>query len=85
MKRAKLPAMKRNAAVALGNGGTEEGVAVLARALGDCEPLVREHAAWTLRRIGIPAAREARRARLAVAPEARLRQPLESAIGALVD
>ena len=52
MKRAKLPAMKRNAAVVLGNVGTADDVVVLTRALDDPEPLVREHAAWALRRLG---------------------------------
>jgi len=51
MKRAKLPALKRNAAVVLGNVGTMEDVDVLMRALDDPEPLVREHAAWALSRI----------------------------------
>jgi epoxyqueuosine reductase len=51
MKRAKLPAMKRNAAVVLGNVGTAEDVDVLTRALDDPEPLVREHAAWALARL----------------------------------
>ncbi|MGQ0648578.1 MAG: tRNA epoxyqueuosine(34) reductase QueG [Gemmatimonadaceae bacterium] len=48
MRRARLPAMKRNAAVVLGNVGTEDDVEVLSRALDDEEPLVREHAAWAL-------------------------------------
>jgi epoxyqueuosine reductase len=51
MKRAKLPAMKRNAAVVLGNVGTADDVDVLTRALADEAPLVREHAAWALRRL----------------------------------
>ena len=50
MKRAKLRGLKRNAAVVLGNVGTSEDVDVLTRAL-DAEPLVREHAAWAVRRI----------------------------------
>jgi epoxyqueuosine reductase len=58
MKRAKLPAMKRNAAVALGDVGTAEDLDVLTRALDDPEPLVREHAAWALRQFdgarGVP-------------------------------
>ena len=54
MKRAKLRGLKRNAAVVLGNVGTSEDVDVLTRALDDAEPLVREHAAWALRRIGAP-------------------------------
>ena len=51
MKRAKLPAMQRNAAVVLGNVGTADDIDVLTRALDDPEPLVREHAAWALRRL----------------------------------
>ena len=42
----------RNAAVALGNWGDERGVSLLRRALADPEPLVREHAAWALERMG---------------------------------
>jgi epoxyqueuosine reductase len=51
MKRAKLRGLKRNAAVVLGNVGTMEDAAALAQALDDAEPLVREHAAWALRRL----------------------------------
>ena len=42
----------RNAAVALGNWGDERGIPVLRKALADPEPLVREHAAWALERMG---------------------------------
>jgi epoxyqueuosine reductase len=52
MKRAKLRGLKRNAAVVLGNVGTTDDVDVLTRALADDEPLVREHAAWALQRLG---------------------------------
>jgi epoxyqueuosine reductase len=38
MKRAKLPAMKRNAAVVLGNAGTSEDIGVLTRAIDDEAP-----------------------------------------------
>jgi epoxyqueuosine reductase QueG len=51
MKRAKLRGLKRNAAVVLGNVGNRPDVDVLTRALDNDEPLVREHAAWALRRI----------------------------------
>ena len=51
MKRAKLPGLKRNAAVVLGNVGTVADVPVLEQALDDPEPLVREHAAWALGRL----------------------------------
>ena len=52
MKRAKLRGLKRNAAVTLGNTGDARDVDVLTRALDDAEPLVREHAAWALERLG---------------------------------
>jgi epoxyqueuosine reductase len=52
MRRAKLRGRKRNAAVVLGNVGTAEDADVLAAALDDPEPLVREHVAWALARIG---------------------------------
>ena len=51
MKRAKLRGLKRNSAVVLGNVGSAEDANVLTRALGDPEPLVREHAAWALERV----------------------------------
>ena len=51
MKRAKLRGLKRNAAVVLGNIGTTEDTDVLTHALDDPEPIVREHAAWALRRV----------------------------------
>jgi epoxyqueuosine reductase len=51
--RAKRRGLARNAAVALGNVGTDEDVPYLARALAEHdEPLVRGHAAWALGRIG---------------------------------
>jgi epoxyqueuosine reductase len=51
MKRAKLRGLKRNAAIALGSVGTVEDIDVLTHALGDEEPLVHEHAAWSLARL----------------------------------
>ncbi|HEX2719111.1 MAG TPA: 4Fe-4S double cluster binding domain-containing protein, partial [Gemmatimonadaceae bacterium] len=51
MKRAKLRGLKRNAAVVLGNVGTAADIEVLARALDDEEPLVREHAVWAFQRL----------------------------------
>ena len=51
--RARRAGLARNAAVALGNIGTEDDVPVLRRAaLGHDEALVRGHAAWALGRIG---------------------------------
>jgi epoxyqueuosine reductase len=52
MKRAKRRGLARNAAIALGNVGTADDVPTLVAALNDPEPLVAEHAAWALERIG---------------------------------
>ena len=50
--RAKRVGLQRNACVALGNKGDSGAVPALRRALVVGEPLVREHAAWALGRIG---------------------------------
>jgi epoxyqueuosine reductase len=52
MKRAKRRGLARNAATVLGNVGTADDVGALVAALDDPEPLVVEHAAWALERIG---------------------------------
>ena len=52
VKRAKRRGYLRNVAVALGNAGDARAVPVLIEALRDPEPLVREHAAWALGRLG---------------------------------
>jgi len=55
--------LRRNAAVALGNGLDRADVPALADALrGDVSPLVRAHAAWALGRIGSPRAHAVLRA-----------------------
>lgn len=60
VKRAKRRGLARNAAVALGNIGTEDDVTPLAGALfAHDEPLVRGHAAWALGRLGATKARAA--------------------------
>ena len=59
LKRARREGLARNAAVALGNGGTAGDVPALREALGHAEPTVRGHAAWALGRIGGAAAHEA--------------------------
>jgi len=51
MTRAKLRGLRRNAAVVSGNVGTSDDADVLARALDDVEPLMREHAACALERL----------------------------------
>jgi epoxyqueuosine reductase len=84
MKRAKLRGLKRNAAVVLGNVGTSADVEALARALDDEEPLVREFAAWALRRISSPVALAPLQARLSDESDARVIEELRSAISALL-
>ena len=60
--RAKRIGLARNAAVALGNIGTEDDIATLVAAmLGHDAPLVRGHAAWAVGRISGRAARRALR------------------------
>ncbi|MBK6307123.1 MAG: hypothetical protein IPF47_15930 [Gemmatimonadetes bacterium] len=51
MKRTKLPKLKRNAAVVLGNAGGADDVERLAQARDSAEPLVREHAEWALEQL----------------------------------
>jgi HEAT repeat protein len=50
--------MQRNAAVVLGNIGTTGDVEVLTRAMGDDEPLAREHAASARGHVGALSARQ---------------------------
>ena len=51
VRRAKRRGYLRNVAVALGNTGSAEDIPALEEALKDPEPLVREHAAWAIKRI----------------------------------
>ena len=55
--RTKRRGLARNAAVALGNRGNSGDAAALIVALEDPVPLVREHSAWALQRIGAPGGR----------------------------
>lgn len=57
VKRTKRRGLLRNAAIALGNWGSDEAIAPLTLGLGDHEPLVRGHSAWALGRIGDPASK----------------------------
>ena len=51
VKRARRRGFLRNVAVALGNAGEAEHRPVLERLAADEDPVVREHAAWALRRL----------------------------------
>jgi epoxyqueuosine reductase len=73
--------LRRNAAVALGNGLDRADVPALAEALAtDRSALVRGHAAWALGRIGSPRAVAALRAARAAEPVATVRTELEAAL-----
>jgi len=51
VKRAKRRGLLRNVAVAMGNSGDAAHREALERLAGDDDPVVREHAAWALRRL----------------------------------
>jgi len=51
VKRAKRRGYLRNIAVVLGNTGDEGSISALQQALGDPEPMVREHAKWAIEHI----------------------------------
>ncbi|HET6201260.1 MAG TPA: tRNA epoxyqueuosine(34) reductase QueG [Planctomycetota bacterium] len=55
MKRPRRAGLLRNAAVVLGNRGDPAAAPALERASRDTDPIVREHAAWALARLGRPA------------------------------
>ncbi|MCH2665000.1 tRNA epoxyqueuosine(34) reductase QueG [bacterium] len=82
IKRTKRRGLLRNAAVALGNVGTHRDVPALSKALSDREPLVREHAAWALGRIGGEEAVATLKSRLDVEDVASVRQEILDALKA---
>ena len=51
LMRAKWEGMRRNACIVLGNRGDPAGLPALQGALGDPDPVVREHAAWAIGRL----------------------------------
>ena len=59
LARTRRRGLLRNAAVVLGNTGNPAAVPALSHALGDREPLIRQHAAWALGALDLPAAHEA--------------------------
>ena len=70
----------RNAAIVLGNTGTQAAVPTLRRALADTEPLVRGASAWALGEIGGRSAIEALRARLETEPDKTVRAEIHDAL-----
>lgn len=59
LARTRRRGLLRNVAVVLGNTGNPAAVPALRLALGDRDPLIRQHAAWALGAIGGPAADDA--------------------------
>jgi epoxyqueuosine reductase len=73
--------LRRNAAVALGNGLDRADVPALAESLrADPSPLVRGHAAWALGRIGSPQARAVLRAAARDEEDAAVREEVAAAL-----
>ena len=83
--RAKWVGMRRNACIALGNGGVPAAVPHLAQALADPEPLVRLHAAWALGRIGGSDAADALRRALADELDDAVREEIGLALDEVAD
>ena len=72
---------QRNAAVALGNQGDPDAVPALISALEDPEPLVRNHAAWAMGKIGGRQARAALEKRRPMEADEGIRGEIEAALG----
>ena len=65
LARTRRRGLLRNAAVVLGNSGNPAAIPALSHALGDREPLIRQHAAWALGALRLPEADEALALRVA--------------------
>ncbi len=77
LKRAKRSGLVRNACVAVGNLREEKAVPLLLRLLSDDpDPIVREHAAWALGRIGTDNALKALQDALASEKDERVRREI---------
>ena len=83
IKRAKRVGLQRNVCVALGNIGDPVAVPALAKVLESDEPLLREHAAWALGKIGTPEARAALLDALFIEDDLEVKRELIRSIGAI--
>jgi epoxyqueuosine reductase len=52
VKRAKYAGLRRNVAIAMGNSGNKEFMADLQKMAGESDPVVAEHAAWAIKKLG---------------------------------
>lgn len=83
--RAKRDGLVRNACIALGNVGTPDDLPALVTALADGAPLVRQHAAWAVARLGLrhrlePISRAALEKALAIEQDDPVREELTLAL-----
>ncbi len=83
VKRAKRVGLQRNVCVALGNIGDPVAVPALTRVIESEEPLLREHAAWALGKIGTPEARVALLTALLDEDDHEVKKELIKSIGAI--
>jgi len=83
MKRAKLTGLQRNVAVAMGNSASPKHTQPLIGALVQGDPLVRQHAAWALGRIGCGKGLEALREALENESDPEVRAEIQSALQVL--
>lgn len=51
LKRAKFTGLKRNVAVAMGNSGNKDFIPILERMAADPDPVIAEHAQWSLEKL----------------------------------
>ncbi len=75
--------LRRNAAVAVGNGGDERATPTLLKVLSDADPLVRGHVAWALGRIGGDEARQGLRDALRRETDPGVRSEIQMAVDEL--
>ncbi|MGH7192041.1 MAG: epoxyqueuosine reductase, partial [Candidatus Saccharimonadales bacterium] len=80
LARLKLPRLKRNAAVVLGNQCDAANLPALRRGLNDSEAIVRSACAWALGQYDCDSARETLRDRLAVETDADVRDEISGAL-----
>jgi len=85
LARTRRRGLLRNVAVVLGNTGNPAAVPALRHALGDREPLVRQHAAWALGAIGGAEAADALAVRTGRETDAAVRAEIGDAQHALRD
>ena len=85
IKRTKRRGLLRNVAVAMGNSKDPRGIPALSKALTDDEPLIRQHAAWALGRIGGDLAGRVLRDALAVEQDRNVLDEMTQSLNEMTD